>query len=135
MIDIYDCDNKKQELDLVNAKIMEICINEFIKIGNPITILPADNLMNGCLGFVIFCNDNDGKEHASNPLMQFRPKVSRTVECESKSEYEGYYKEALEKKWIVQVFDDPRRLTKGFTVQNSDEVVWYTIRLTVIRQG
>ena len=124
----YDC-TKEMEEGLVVAHSLQNMINQLITIGKDVTVLPADDLERGWKGFVVFTTDDKGKERAFLPSIPFRPKVGETIECKSRKEFDDYRATALEKKWIVRILDKPRELTRGFTVQNSDGVTLYTIRL------
>ena len=126
----YDC-TKEMEESLVIAHSFQKMINQLVDLGKQVTVLPANDLERGWKGFVVFTTDDEGKERSYLPSIPFRPKVSETVECQSRKEFDDYRVVALEKKWIVQCLDNPRYLTRGFTVQNSDGVKLYTIRISV----
>jgi hypothetical protein len=127
---------ERQEVRLADSKHLEIKINQLIEEGLPVTVIPADDSAEGSVGYSIFSSETGGEDlltfyHA----IRFRPEVKTSVRCESKAEYDRYKEEALLHKWLVSESDEPRNLTVGFTVQNSDGVTRYTIRLQTYLRG
>ena len=121
---------EEDKLLFVGAVTLQNIINKLVKNGRPVTALPADNPREGRRGFIVFSEDEDGKEITFNHEVPFRPPVKETIRCETREEYDGYREAALEKKWLVVGLDDPIKLLLGFTVQNSDGVILYTIHLS-----
>jgi len=100
---------------------------------NEIIVLPADDLLNGVVGFSIFTvfeEDGKQKELASNLQIQVLKPVSIGDREEvSKEKYEMLYSEFKDKDFLIQDHDDPIKLLKGLIVHKGSGSYYYYYRL------